>query len=169
MQKALFLDRDGVVNVERGTFTWRIADFQFMPGIFDLCRAALAKGYKLAVVTNQSGIARGLYGHAEVEQLHHYLLQEMSRRDIELDQILYCPHHQDFTGRCFCRKPGSLLLERAAALLRADPRQSFMLGDKARDLIAGRALGCRTVYIGESEGIEADFHFSQPDQLIPFL
>ncbi len=163
------MDRDGVVNIERGTFTWKKEDFVLVKGIVKLTKKAQNAGYKLVIITNQSGIARGLYGHDEVEVLHQYMCMLFEKEGVSLDLIYYCPHHPDFSGKCFCRKPQSLMIERAAARLGVDTSLSFMLGDKSRDLVAGRQAGCRTVGIGEEPLKNADFQFRFPDELIPFL
>ncbi len=162
MNRALFLDRDGIINIDRGTYTWRQEDFILMPGILDLCETAVAQGYRLIVITNQGGIARGLYGHKDVESLHHYMASLFIKKSISFDAIYYCPHHQDFTGRCFCRKPGSMMLERAIARFGISAPHSYMLGDRQRDLDAGKYVGCQTVYIGEiDKEIKADFAFRE--------
>ena len=167
--KALFLDRDGIINQERGTFTWRKKDFVLVQGILELGQYAQQKGYQLAVITNQSGIARGLYDHGDVDTLHAYMAELFAEAGINIAEIYYCPHHPVFSGKCFCRKPGSLMIERAAAKLRADPNRSFMLGDKERDLIAGKRVGCMAVGVGESPISIADINIRFPDELIPYL
>jgi D-glycero-D-manno-heptose 1,7-bisphosphate phosphatase len=169
-QKALFLDRDGVINIERGTFTWKKADFQLLRGILKLTKFAQEKGYKLVIITNQSGIARRLYNHKDVEILHEHMLELFAGEHVLIDGIYYCPHHPEFTGKCFCRKPGHLMLERAIGKFQIDPHQSFMLGDKERDLIAGKNVGCKTVRVGEGEPIfPTDISVGYPDELIPYL
>lgn len=141
-----------------------------MRGILKLTKKAQKEGYKIIIVTNQSGIARGLYTHKDVEILHAHMRKLFDEAGIGIDQVFYCPHHPDFNGKCFCRKPGSLLLERAAAAFRVDTAQSFMLGDKARDLMAGQKVGCKTVWVGEKDAdFEADYRITYPDELIPFL
>lgn len=150
MNRALFLDRDGVINVDHG-YTFREVDFVFMPGIFDLCRAAQEKAYKLIVITNQSGIARGYYDHAAVARLHQYMTAQFQREQIRLDAVYYCPHHPEFSGNCLCRKPGSLMLEKGLARFAVDPAHSFLVGDSPRDILAGSAVGCRTIGVGSRE------------------
>jgi D-glycero-D-manno-heptose 1,7-bisphosphate phosphatase len=169
-QKALFLDRDGVINVERGTFTWKKEDFLLLRGILKLTKKAQEKGYKIIIITNQSGIARGLYSHQDVKLLHQYMLSLFQEAGVMIDSIYYCPHHPEFTGKCFCRKPGSLLIERAAAKLEIDTSLSFMFGDKERDLIAGQTAGCKTVWVGQGRPeFYADYRIESPDAFIPFL
>lgn len=147
---AIFLDRDGVVNRERGTHTWRVEDFELLPGVADAVKAAHAKGLPVVVVTNQSGIGLGLYGHADVERLHAYLHRQLALQGARLDAVYYCPHHPS-QGRCLCRKPGSLLLERAMARLGIDPSLSVMVGDRDRDVEAARRAGIRGILVAPNE------------------
>lgn len=143
---ALFLDRDGVVNRERGEHTWRPADFEVLPGVPEAVKAARDNGFHVVVVTNQSGIALGLYGHNDVAKLHGMLHETLQRAGTRLDALYYCPHHPDH-GKCLCRKPGSLLVERAIARLGIDPARSLMVGDKQRDVDAAEAAGVRGILI----------------------
>lgn len=144
--KAIFLDRDGVINRERGMHTWRLEDFEVLPDVAPALRQLQDAGWLLVVITNQSGIGRGLYGHADVERLHGYLHAMLGEQGIYLTDILYCPHHPD-AGRCLCRKPGSLLLEKACARHGIDPALSLMIGDRERDVEAARGAGARGVLV----------------------
>lgn len=146
----LFLDRDGVINRERGEHTWRQADFEVLPGVPAALGYARDAGFALVIISNQSGIGLGLYGHVEVHALHDRLAQELAMAGVRLDGILYCPHHPS-GGRCLCRKPGSLLLERAIARHGIDPARSLMIGDRERDVRAAESAGVRGVLI-ESNG-----------------
>lgn len=140
LRPAAFLDRDGVINRERGEHTWRLAEFEVLPGVVESLHALDVAGYALIVITNQSGIGLGLYGHAEVEEVHRYLHHELMEKGIRLADILYCPHHPS-GGRCLCRKPGGLLLERAIARHGIDPARSVMIGDRPRDLASAASVG----------------------------
>lgn len=143
---AVFLDRDGVINRERGEHTWRLADFEVLPTVAEGIRAVNAAGMPVIVVTNQSGIGLGLYGHAEVARLHAYLHENLASHGARLDGVYYCPHHPS-KGRCLCRKPGSLLLERAIARFDIDPARSIMVGDRERDVEAAAAAGVRGLLV----------------------
>lgn len=143
---ALFLDRDGVVNRERGGHTWCLEDFEILPGVAEGIKAAHAAGLWVVLVTNQSGIGLGLYGHADVERLHAYLHQQLALQGTKLDAVYYCPHHPS-QGKCLCRKPGSLMVERAMARLDIDASASLMVGDKPRDVESAERVGVRGVLV----------------------
>lgn len=143
---AVFLDRDGVINRERGQHTWRLEDFEVLPTVVEAVRAINAAGMAAIVVSNQSGIGLGLHGHAEVARLHEHLHAHLAAGGARLDAVYYCPHHPS-RGRCLCRKPGSLLLERAIARFGIDPARSIMIGDRERDVEAAAAVGVRGVLV----------------------
>lgn len=140
MNKAIILDRDGVINADQNDYTWKIADFSILPGVFEACKKWQQEGYLLIVITNQGGIAKGLYGHHEVRLLHDHMLRLFSEQGIAINDIYYCPHHP-VAGECLCRKPGSLLVEKAIATHNIDPSLSVFIGDRDRDIIAGAGAG----------------------------
>ncbi|WP_261925099.1 D-glycero-beta-D-manno-heptose 1,7-bisphosphate 7-phosphatase [Shewanella sp. NFH-SH190041] len=148
MNKAVFLDRDGVINVDRG-YVHTVDDFEYIEGVFDACRALKQQGYKLVVVTNQSGIARGYYSEDEFQSLTEWMDWNFADKGVELDGIYYCPHHPekgigDYRQDCDCRKPKPGMLNSAARFLKIDLSQSVMVGDKAADMQAGIAAGIGT-------------------------
>ncbi len=144
--KALFLDRDGVINREQGRHTASLDEFIVLPDVPDALALAQRAGRLLVVITNQSGIALGLYGHAEVRVMHAYLHRMLAEHGVRLTDILYCPHHPS-QGRCLCRKPGGLLLERAIARHGIDPAASVMIGDRERDMNAAASVGVKGVLV----------------------
>ncbi|MBL7940921.1 MAG: HAD family hydrolase [Flavobacteriales bacterium] len=144
--KGLFLDRDGVINKERGTHTCRLADFEILPGVPEAIAEANAQGWAVVVITNQSGIDLGLYDHLEVDRMHRYLHDMLRTHGARVADILYCPHHPT-VGKCLCRKPGPLLLERAAARHGIDLGASVMIGDRDRDMEAAAAVGVRGILV----------------------
>lgn len=146
MRPALFLDRDGVINRERGAHTWRMDEFEVLPGVVEALAAAQAGGLALVIITNQSGIGLGLYGHEQVEEVHGYLHHMLTERGVQLADILYCPHHPT-GGRCLCRKPGGLLFERAIARHGIDVSRSVMIGDRQRDIDAANSVGVRGILV----------------------
>lgn len=146
MYKGLFLDRDGVINREHGSHTTRFEDFDILPGVPEAIAAANAVGWIVVVITNQSGIDLGLYDHDALDRMHRYLHDMLLRHGTQVTDIFYCPHHPSH-GRCLCRKPGSLLLERAAARHGLDPGASVMIGDRERDVEAAVAAGVRGILV----------------------
>lgn len=144
MRKAVYLDRDGVLNRERGTHTWTLDEFEVLPDVPEALKRLQDAGWSLVVITNQSGIGLGLYGHAEVAELHGYLHTMLAEHGVTLLAVHYCPHHPS-RGRCLCRKPGSLLLERAMARHGIDAGASVMIGDRERDMEAAAAVGVRGI------------------------
>ncbi len=154
MQKALFLDRDGVINVEKD-YLYKIEDFEFIDGIVELCRYYQDNGYKIFVVTNQSGIARGYYSEDDFAKLSKWIIKEFSKYGIDITKIYHCPHHPDISGDCECRKPKPKMLLDAEKEFDLDMKNSIMIGDKERDIEAGLNAGVGKTYLfDESKTIE---------------
>jgi len=144
--KAIFLDRDGVINIDQHDYTWRIEDFEILPGVYAACREFIRKEFFLIVVTNQGGIAKGLYKHSDVEVLHQHMVELLATESINLTEVYYCPHHE-ITGKCLCRKPGSLLVEKALARFEIDPAASYFIGDRKRDIQAAEGAGVKGILV----------------------
>lgn len=142
----MFLDRDGVINRERGEHTWRIPDFEVLPQVAPALKALHLQGWLTIVISNQSGVALGLYTLGEVEELHRYLHRRLADAGAALDAVYYCPHHPE-QGRCLCRKPGNLLFQRAIARFGIDAARSLMVGDRQRDVDAANAAGVRGILV----------------------
>jgi len=145
-RKAIFLDRDGVINKERGDYTWLLEDFKINDGLIEALKIFQQKGFMLIVISNQSGIAKGIYSKEDVEYLHLHLLRVLKNRGVELEEIYYCPHHPE-KGKCLCRKPDSLLLEKAIARFSLDAAKSYFIGDAQRDIEAGTKAGVKTIKV----------------------
>lgn len=170
-KKALFLDRDGVINEERGDYTFKIEDFIFKEGVFELLSVAKQLGYIFLIITNQSGVAKSRYKIEDVELLHNWMLQEFQKKSIEIEDVFYCPHHPDFSN-CLCRKPQSLLFEKAAAKHNAEVEKSFVIGDSRRDIIAGKNIGLKAIHIPGSKDLyvsEADFSVKKLAEIIDII
>ncbi len=146
MKKAAFLDRDGVINVDVLDYTSRVENFEFLPGVFDGLKSLQKKGFLLIVITNQGGIAKGLYTEEDVDTLHQWMCNQLEQNGIHITEIYFCPHH-DVSGKCLCRKPGSLMFEKAMARFDIDMKQSFFMGDKETDVQAAIAAGVRPVKV----------------------
>ena len=145
MHRAAFIDRDGVLNEDQG-YVYRPADFHWLPGAVDALAQLQDQGWALVVVTNQSGIARGLYTMADLDRLNQHITTELDRQGVRLDGSYACPHLPQGTVAeyrldCDCRKPRPGLILRAARELNLDLANSCLFGDKASDIEAGRAAG----------------------------
>lgn len=161
MKQAVFLDRDGTINVEK-EYLYQIADFEFIPGAPEAIRMLNQAGIMVVVVTNQSGVARGYYTEDDVECLHRHIASELSQIGAHVDAWLYCPHHPDGRGSyalpCNCRKPSPGMLRDAAERYDIDLESSVMVGDKLADIEAGQAAGCRTILVRTGYGTAEEQH-----------
>lgn len=149
--RALFLDRDGVINEEIG-YLIRPADVRFMPGIGSLCRTAQRLSYQLVVVTNQSGIARGFYSEADFSTLMTWMRDELDREGVYLDGVYHCPYHPEhgvgeYRREHEDRKPSPGMLRRAAADLGLLLERCVMVGDRCSDMGAANAAGLRKAFL----------------------
>lgn len=147
MNKAIFLDRDGVLNEEIGNYVCSIEEFTILPGVAEALKAFAERGYRLIVITNQGGLAKKLYTLSELDRMHEYLRSEMERSGVYFDEIYYCPHHPDYNGKCLCRKPGSVMVEKALARFDIDPARSYFIGDRDRDVQAAEAAGVKGILV----------------------
>jgi D-glycero-D-manno-heptose 1,7-bisphosphate phosphatase len=157
-QKAVFLDRDGTINVEKD-YLIDPRELAFVPGAPQAIRALNRAGYLVVVVTNQSGIARGYFSVAQVNRLHTHMQNLLQQYAASIDAFYLCPHHPTagdgpYTGKCKCRKgePGMLLA--AAQDMHIDLAASYMVGDKVADLEAGFGAGCHPVLVRTGYGDE---------------
>jgi len=148
-RKAVFIDRDGTLNEENG-YLHRAEDCRFIPGAIEAVALLNAAGFLVIVVTNQSGIARGFYAAADLEKLHDYMSRRLQAGGARIDGWYHCPHHPDYpsaAGDCSCRKPLPGMLQRAAAEMEIELAFSWMIGDKAADIEAGTAAGCKPILV----------------------
>jgi D-glycero-D-manno-heptose 1,7-bisphosphate phosphatase len=145
MNKCVFLDRDGVLNVDDPGYTFLTTRFQVIPGVAESLYKLKAAGFTLIVATNQSGISKGLYTIRQMELCHIYLQDAC---DHVIDHFYFCPYHRDITNS-LARKPGSLMFEKGLSRFSGDPVRSWMIGDRGRDLVPAKLLGLRTIQIGD--------------------
>jgi D-glycero-alpha-D-manno-heptose 1-phosphate guanylyltransferase len=144
--KALFLDRDGVINKEKN-YVFKIEDFEFIDGIFGFCEYFQRKGFLIFVITNQAGIARGFYSVDDFSTLTDWMVSQFGQRNIHLSKVYYCPHHPDISGPCDCRKPNPGMILQAADEFNLDLKESILVGDYEKDLKAGQNAGIVKNYL----------------------
>lgn len=153
MKKVVFLDRDGVINVDVNDYTWKWEKFIFTPQLFDYLKLLVNKGFHFIIVTNQGGISKKIYTKNDVFELHNLMQEQFEFNGIPLLDIYFCPHHPAIE-KCLCRKPGSLLLEKAIAKYNISLKHSYFIGDNERDMLAAKGAGVEGIKINTNEGIE---------------
>lgn len=153
MNKAVFLDRDGVLNKELGDYVCKLEDFKVLTHNFNSLKELQSRGYLLIVITNQGGLAKAWYTEEALGKMHDHLKKTYAEQGILLTEIYYCRHHPEFNGKCLCRKPGSLMLEKAVARFGIDAGSSYFIGDRERDVIAGEAAGLKGILIDSDQPI----------------
>jgi len=152
-KRAVFLDRDGTI-LQLIPYLHEADRVRLLPGVAESLRRLGEAGYGRILVTNQSGVARGWFGMDDVEGVHDRLLYLLRAEGADLDGIEICPHHPDHTGPCSCRKPASGMIERAALRFGLSLKESWVIGDRMDDLLAGAALGCRGILVLTGYGQE---------------
>jgi histidinol-phosphate phosphatase family protein len=147
LKKAIFLDRDGVLNrkADSGDYIKEWCEFEFLPLAVDALRLLSRTDYMLIVVTNQRGIARGLMSEGDLQHIHDCMCAELRDTGARIDHIFHCPH--DIEDRCNCRKPRAGMLLKARDLLGVDLQESYLVGDSASDIEAGFNAGCKEVIL----------------------
>ena len=150
---AVFLDRDGTINVEKN-YLHKYEEWEWIPGSVEAIARLNAAGFLVIVVTNQAGVARGFYSEADIGVLHRHVDRELERLGARIDAYYHCPHHPDFggAGPCECRKPKPGLVLQALRDWNIDPAASFMVGDKASDIRAARAAGVTPLLVQTGYG-----------------
>jgi len=147
-KKALFLDRDGIINKDI-KYLYRIEDFEFIEGIFELCHYFQSRRYKLFVITNQAGIGRGYYSEDDFAKLSQWMIKQFNNQEIEIEEVLYCLHHPteakgEYLQDCSCRKPKPGMLLEAQKRHAMSLKNSILIGDKQSDIVAGIRAGIET-------------------------
>jgi D-glycero-D-manno-heptose 1,7-bisphosphate phosphatase len=150
--KAIFLDRDGVIIQERGEYNYKLKHIHFNEGIIEFVETARRKGYKIIVITNQGGIAKKIYTKEHVKEIHKTMLEFFNSYHLKIEDIYFCPHH-DLVESCICRKPDTLMFEKAAARHQINIAESFYFGDQERDKIAGEKAGLKTIKTEPNENL----------------
>ena len=158
MDKIVFLDRDGTIN-EEVEYLHRPSDLVILPGVAAALKRLKEHGFRLVVVTNQAGVARGYYSESDVDQLHEYMNRLLAQDGAKIDRFFYCPHHPvhgigAYKQSCHCRKPDIGMFEMAEKYFHVDKSHSYMVGDKLLDTEAGHNFGVSSVLVGTGYGKE---------------
>lgn len=164
MNNALFLDRDGIINIDHG-YVHKQDAFEFVDGIFELCQKAIAKGLKIFVITNQAGIARGYYDIQTFEKLSHWMVSKFEQHNVKIEKVYFCPHHptkgvNEFVKSCQCRKPAPGMILQAQQEFSLDLNESFFIGDKMSDMQAANNAGIKHKIL-----VDSRYHINE--QIIP--
>lgn len=161
MQKAVFLDRDGVINIEKN-YLYKIEDFEFVQGVFSSLSHLQNLGYKLFIITNQSGIGRGYYTQEDFDKLTSWMKNEFSKNGIEISQVELCPHEPDFG--CNCRKPKTAMIENISKNYSIDFDASWLIGDKNSDIKCAQNAGIKNTI-----QVKSGHEFDENDSLANFV
>jgi len=157
MNKAVFLDRDGVINREIGSYVYTKEKFVINDELIPALQLLQQNDFLLIIISNQGGISKGLYTIDDVDELHNGLLDVLSSNGIEINAIYFCPHHTEQT-RCLCRKPDSLMLERAITRFEIDKDRSYLIGDHERDILAAEKAKVTGILIESNSSLLSVCH-----------
>ena len=164
MDKAILLDRDGTLTNDEHNYTYKIEDFKLLPGIIEGLKL-LSKNFIFVVITNQSGIGRGVYTEEDMHKFNVKLISELKKENIEIKKIYFCPHVPE--DNCDCRKPATKNIEQAKKDFDIDMESSWMIGDHPSDIELGKRAGTRAVYLktghGEKHFEELEKNYIKPD------
>lgn len=168
MATAVFLDRDGTINVEK-KYVYKPEEIEFENGSLEAIAKLNSAGYKVIVITNQAGIARGYYTEEDVDRLHQWINSELAKYGAHIDRFYYCPHHPEhgigiYKKICFCRKPRIGLIKQAINEFNINVQKSFLVGDRETDIYAGLAAGLKSIlvltgYGAQTKKIMKDYKF----------
>ncbi len=148
-QKAVFIDRDGVINDDTGHYyIYKPEDFRLNNGITDGLKLLSEAGFKLIIVSNQGGVAKGIYTEDDIHKVHNKLSSELKKQSVKIDAIYYCPHH-DSISDCECRKPKPGMILNAIKEFNINPLESYLIGDSERDIIAGENAELKRCFLIE--------------------
>ena len=151
--KAIFLDRDGVIISNKDHYyIWKSEQLVIVDGVFENLQRLIMKGFLLFIVSNQGGISRGLYSKSDIEKLHEELIQTFRKNNIEISEIVFCPHHPEIE-KCMCRKPGSLMIDKLVAKYKISREDSFLIGDSESDMEAAKKAGIQGIRISPNQNM----------------
>jgi histidinol-phosphate phosphatase family protein len=154
MNKAVFIDRDGTIARD-APYCSNPEDFELLPGVAEGIKLFNKHGFKVVVITNQSGVGRGYFTEEMLARIHDKMRDELAKYGAHVDAVYYCPHHPD--DNCECRKPRPKMVFQAASDLRINLQQSYVIGDHDMDIEMGKNVGCKTILIAaKNKGSESD-------------
>ena len=157
MNRAVFLDRDGVITKEPPYYAHKIDQLELIPKSAEAIRLLIKSGFKVIVVSNQAGVARGYYQEKDIQIYNNEMKRQLEEKGARIDAIYYCPHHPEATIEkykidCDCRKPKPGMLRQAEKDLNLNLKRSFLIGDKISDIEAGYRAGCKTILVLTGQG-----------------
>ncbi|MDD1504957.1 HAD family hydrolase [Lysinibacillus sp. CNPSo 3705] len=161
MKKALFLDRDGVINIEKN-YVYRIEDFEFVNGIFEFVKSFQDKGYLIIIITNQAGIGRGYYTEEDFHILNNWMINQFLKNEIVITEVFYCPFHPThgigkYLRDSVDRKPNPGMILKAKEKYDINLMESILIGDKVTDILAGEVAGVKLNILIENHNLEGLF------------
>lgn len=152
-KKAIFLDRDGVlINNKDHYYIWKQEQLELVDGVIENLQMLTAKGFQLFIVSNQGGISRGLYTKDEIHKLHSELMLTFRKSNIEILEIVYCPHHPEIEN-CMCRKPASLMIDKLIAKYNISKENSYLIGDSDSDMEAAQKAEIKGIKIAPNQNM----------------
>jgi len=158
MQKAIFLDRDGVINDNsEHYYIYKPNDFTINNGIIETLIKIKEKGFIFIIISNQGGISKKIYSKKDVDNIHNKLIDKLKYHNIKIHEIYYCPHHNSIE-KCLCRKPDSLMLEKAIARFNINVKESYMIGDSNSDINAARKIGIKGIKVDSNKNLLHNKH-----------
>lgn len=168
MKRAVFLDRDGVINKEKN-YLYKIDEFEFVEGVITSLKKLKEEGFLLIVITNQSGVGRGYYSEEDVNKLHEFINMELMRENIQIDDFYYCPHHHihghgEYKKKCDCRKPNTGMLQKAIKEYSIDINKSYLVGDRKSDIDCGRKIGLKNLLVRTGYGKKTEEYFRNHEE-----
>ena len=152
MNKAIFLDRDGIINIERKDYVKTVEEFVFIDGIFEVMKWIKDKGYLVIIITNQSAINRKIINENDLQKIHNFLFKQAKRQNVKIDGIYFCPHTPD--ENCECRKPKPGMILKAAQEFQIDLKNSIMIGDSNTDMEAAQQAGCDGILVKDTDSLK---------------
>lgn len=168
MFAGVFMDRDGTINVEK-KYLYKISDWEWIPKAKKSIKLLKENNFKIIIISNQSGISRGLFSEKDLYILNNFINSELYKINTKIDAFYHCPHHPSFNIKCDCRKPGSGLIKKAAKELNIDLNRSWMIGDKKIDIMAGQDLGIKTILVRTGYGKKEEKKISIEQIVLPSI